>query len=374
MKKNAENTEANVQKNERLFELDALKFFAILFMVTIHVYENLGPYDTDYVMPDSAFRNIIEFLGGPLVAPALMFCMGIGMIFTKHNSPGEFIRRGIKLMITGYALNFFKLTFPQLIGKMIGIEDDYDLIGGFLCVDILTFAGAAYITIGLMKKIHLSIFSMCMIGCLLQATGIWAVNIHIESDVLRGLAGILLPAGFWAAFPLTLWLVYPTFGMAFGEYLKKTVDHREMYKKLLIISAVLFTACTAGLVYVGYDLRRSYAVCDNLYYFQTFISTIWTIPLILLVISLCFFLFVPLKDTKFGGLMRFAGVKLNTVFIVQWLLISAVNSTLNGLEIKLDLHPAVIVLLGLLFTAAALGVTKVIKMISSRKKTIREKE
>ena len=33
-----------------------------------------------------------------------------------------------------------------------------------------------------------------------------------------------------------------------------------------------------------------------------------------------------------------------------------------------------IVLLGLLFTAAALGVTKVIKMISSRKKTIREKE
>ena len=69
--------ESIVQIKERRFELDAVKFFAIFFMVMIHVYEYLGPYDTDHVMPDSAFRNIIEFLGGPLVAPVLMFCMGI---------------------------------------------------------------------------------------------------------------------------------------------------------------------------------------------------------------------------------------------------------------------------------------------------------
>ena len=359
---------AVVQIKERRFELDAVKFFAIFFMVMIHVYEYLGPYDTDHVMPDSAFRNIIEFLGGPLVAPVLMFCMGIGMVYTKHNAPGDFIRRGIKLMIMGYALNFFKLTLPQLIGKMIGMEDDFDIIGGFLLVDILTFAGAAFITIGLMRKLHLSIFAMCMIACLLQAAGIWAVNWNIESPVLRGLAGILLPAGFWAAFPLTLWLVYPTFGMAFGEFLKKTADKREMYKKLMIISAVLFTACTVGLVYVGYDLRRSYVICDNLFYFQTFISTIWSLPLILLAISTCFFLFGPLENTKFGRLVSFSGTNLNTVFIVQWLLVSATKSTVEAMEMNLDLHPAVIVLVGLIYVAAALGITRVIKAISLRRK------
>ena len=360
--------ESIVQIKERRFELDAVKFFAIFFMVMIHVYEYLGPYDTDHVMPDSAFRNIIEFLGGPLVAPVLMFCMGIGMVYTKHNAPGDFIRRGIKLMIMGYALNFFKLTLPQLIGKMIGVEDDFDIIGGFLLVDILTFAGAAFITIGLMRKVHLSIFAMCMIACLLQAVGIWAVNWNIESDVLRGVASVLLPVGFWAAFPLTLWLVYPTFGMAFGEFLKKTADKREMYKKLMIISAVLFTACTVGLVYVGYDLRHSYVVCDNLFYFQTFISSIWSFPLILLAISACFFLFGPLENTKFGRLVSFSGTNLNTIFIVQWLLVSAAKSTVEATETKLDLHPSVIVLLGFIFVAAAIGITGGIKAISLRRK------
>ena len=40
--------ESIVQIKERRFELDAVKFFAIFFMVMIHVYEYLGPYDTDH--------------------------------------------------------------------------------------------------------------------------------------------------------------------------------------------------------------------------------------------------------------------------------------------------------------------------------------
>ena len=39
----------------------------------------------DYLreMPVDAFRNTIEFLGGPLTAPVFMFSMGIGMVYTK---------------------------------------------------------------------------------------------------------------------------------------------------------------------------------------------------------------------------------------------------------------------------------------------------
>jgi len=59
MGKIKEGTEMIVKK-ERRFELDVVKFFAIIFMITIHVYEYLGPYDQDSVMPDSAFRNVME--------------------------------------------------------------------------------------------------------------------------------------------------------------------------------------------------------------------------------------------------------------------------------------------------------------------------
>ena len=324
---------------ERRFELDVVRFFAIIFMITIHVYEYLGSYDQDNVMPDSAFRNIMEFLGGPPVAPVLMFCMGIGMIYTKHSTPGDFLRRGVKLMIIGYTLNFLKLTLPQLIGKLLGAEDDFDIIGGLLCVDILTFAGAAFIVIGLLRKLQVSTFAICTIAFLLQGAGIWAVNLNIESRILRGLAGVLLPTGYWAAFPLTLWLVYPALGMAFGEFLQKTTDKRGMYKKLMIISAAIHAACTAGLVYIGYDLRRSYAVCDNSFYHQTFIST-----------------------------------NLNKIFIIQWLLISVTVTLTALLELEFKLQPPMIVLLGLVYTAVALGIAKIIQSISGRRKIRKMKE
>ena len=357
-----------IVKNERRFELDVVKFFAIIFMITIHIYEYLGNYEVDDVMPDSAFRNIVEFLGGPLVAPVLMLCMGIGMVYTKHNTPGDFLRRGIKLMIIGYALNFIKLTLPHSMAKILGMEDDFNLIDGQLCVDILTFAGAAFIIIGLFRKLQLSTFAICMIAFLLQGAGIWAVNLNIESSVLRGFAGILLPTGFWAAFPLTLWLVYPALGMAFGEFLQKITDKRGMYKKLMIVSAVIFTACTVGLVYIGYDLRQSYAVCDNHFYHQTFISTIWTIPLILLVISVCFFLFRSVEETKFGELIRFCGTNLNKIFIIQWILVTVSVTVITMLETGFEPGPAIVVLLGLVYTAVALGIAKLINKLFFRKK------
>ena len=44
-----------------------------------------------------------------------------------------------------------------MIAKAIGFEVDMDIIGGLLCVDILPFAGMAFISIGLMKKGKLSL-------------------------------------------------------------------------------------------------------------------------------------------------------------------------------------------------------------------------
>ena len=138
--------------NGRFFEVDAVKFFAIIYMIFSHSYERFGAYDLYGTMPDTIFRNLIEFFGGPLAAPVFMFCMGIGMVFTRHSSPSEFIRRGFKLLITGYLLNFFRQTIPMLIAMALGIETGFSLIGGLLNVDILPFAGMAFITIGLMKK------------------------------------------------------------------------------------------------------------------------------------------------------------------------------------------------------------------------------
>ena len=85
--------------NQRHFEVDAEKAFVIVVMGVIHVYEILSNIDYHTTLPTGFFRIILEFLAGPLGAPVFMFAMGIGMIFTRHDSPEQFIRRGIRLII-----------------------------------------------------------------------------------------------------------------------------------------------------------------------------------------------------------------------------------------------------------------------------------
>ena len=68
----------------RQLELDVAKVFAILFMVTIHVHEEMSVVNYYWARSDNAFRFILEFLGGPLAAPVFMFAMGVGMVYTKR--------------------------------------------------------------------------------------------------------------------------------------------------------------------------------------------------------------------------------------------------------------------------------------------------
>jgi len=109
-------------------------------------------------------------------------------------------------------------------------------------------------------------------------------------------------------------------------------------------------------------------------YHQTFISTIWTLPLILFAISVCFFLFRSVEDTGFGRLIGFFSTNLNKIFIIQWLLISVTVTLTALLELEFKLQPPMIVLLGLVYTAVALGIAKIIQSISRRRKIRKMKE
>ena len=300
----------------RQFEVDAVKFFAIPFMICIHFYEQFGSYDFANSVPDTFFRNVIEFVGGPLSAPVFMFSMGIGMIYTRRNTASDFIRRGGKLLLIGYLLNFFRQTLPQLIGLALGIDSGIDIIGGLLCVDILPFAGIAFLTVGLMKKAGLSAIQICETAFLMQAVGIWCTRLHMKPSVIQNLLGLLVPTGKWTSFPLTLWLVYPALGMVFGERLIKCHDNTKWYRRLMICSAVFFCAFTSGLLYGGYDIRNIYALYNDSYYHHNILSVLWITPIIIFALGACYFLLEKSENTKLGS------VNLNTIYIIQWIIIA----------------------------------------------------
>ena len=318
----------------RQFEVDLIKFLAIPFMVCIHFYEQFGAFDFKRELPDSFFRNAIEFIGGPLAAPVFMFSMGIGMIYTGRNTPEDFMRRGARLLFTGYSLNFFRQTLPQLIGLAMGIDSGIDITGGLLCVDILPFAGMAYITVGLMRKLKFSSLQICLTSFLMQSAGIHFVRIHMEPGVIQNLLGLLVPTGEWTSFPLTLWLVYPSLGMVFGEYLIKCKDKAKAYRKIMIYSVVFFAVLNSGLLYTGYDIRMIYSICVDSYYHQSIISTLWITPIIMAALAAGYLVFGKAEKSRAGILIRYCSINLNTIYIIQWLIIaySVAISILIGFE------------------------------------------
>ena len=352
----------------RQFEVDCVKFFAILFMMCIHVYELLGQFDYYNVLPDTLFRNAVEFCGGPLAAPVFMFCMGIGMIYTRHNSFSDFIRRGFILLITGYLLNFFRRTIFQLIMILLGVDMRDDLIGDLLIVDILQFAGMAFLFIGVMKRLNITVSQMCIIAVVLQAAGIWAMKLEIESPVLQNIAGLLLPTGEDVAFPMFLWLVYPAFGMLFAKYTQSVEDKARMYGKLMAVSAVFFTAYSSALIFVGYDIRLIYGLYQDSYYHQSFVSFLWILPLIILVLGICYFALRNLEQTVIGRFVIFSSVNLNRIYIIQWLILGMIVVLLVFLDIIGELSPAFTVAAGIILAALSIGITALYVRIRHKRK------
>ena len=338
----------------RQFEVDAIKFLAIPFMICIHFYEQFGSFDHAVKVPDTFFRNAMEFAGGPLAAPVFMFSMGIGMIYTKHDSPRDLIKRGVKLLLTGYLLNFFRQTLPQLIGLAMGIDTGIDIIGGLLCVDILPFAGMAFLTVGVMRKLKLSSIRITEIAFLMQAVGIWTTRLHMKAGVIQNLLGLIVPTGKWTSFPLTLWLVYSALGMVFGEVLIKCSDKDKMYRKLMICSTVFFAAFTAGLLYIGYDIRYIYALCGDSYYHHSVIATLCITPIILSALGICNYLSRKTKNTCIVSFIGYCSVNLNTIYIIQWLIIAYSVAVSILLGIDNTCSPLVILSGGIIVTAISI--------------------
>ena len=342
----------------RQFEVDCVRFFAILFMVCIHVYEFYTDCDYGSVMPDTVYRNVIEFLGGPMSAPVFMFAMGIGMVYTRHKTAKDFIKRGWKLLLLGYILNIVRETVPQLIELYKGMEPQFSMVNGLLNVDILHFAGMAFLTIGVMKKLDFSPRLMFAIALLMQGIGIWANLLTIRSEALQDLLGLILPTGRMVAFPLTLWLIYPVLGMIFGGYLVECYNKKAMYRKLMCCCVIFFLVYTVSLIYMGVDIREFYALYDDIYYDQTFLNTLWNIPLIVVALGTSFFLFSGLENTIAGRFIRFCSEKVIVIYIVQWIIIlhTVEQIYILGRE-KMQLSPGVIVLAAASILGMSFGIT-----------------
>lgn len=213
-------------------EIDLIKGFAIVFMVWDHVCRELGADISSYM---GMFIDMI--LGGPFAAPMFMFCMGIGICYSHNSSPELMADRGIRLLLMGYGLNVIRYTIPHLISSVLTGNSDYmgSWLPQLLEVDILQFAGLAFLGIALARKAKLSNWTLFGIAILLPILGSLLKNHGTGMMVPDLLLGLFWKTQEHAYFTFFHWFAFPVVGMILGEYLLHCRDKGALYQKLTIV-------------------------------------------------------------------------------------------------------------------------------------------
>lgn len=337
-------------------EFDYVKLFAIAFMVLIHMWEDCTNINLN-VLPKGFLNNLLQFLAGPLAAPMFMTAMGIGIPYSRHCTPKDFLKRGIHIFILAYVLNFFRDALPYTIFASIHHDFSiYEFLYELLNGDILQFAGLSFMLIALFMQLNISVPAMNSIALFMQLIGFYLSNNYPVDTNIKYVLGLFYKTD-GMCFPFFQWFIYPCFGILLATYLRHIVDKDVIYKALLIICGTLLTIYAASLQINGYNVQYIYSLAKDDFYNQDFLKTLFILLAIIVEISIVHFIFCQSEHAKLDNLAGFAGKHLNTIYIVQWLL---VGWTSNIIDYYKDsrLDPTVSLPIGVLYIILSFLIVK----------------
>ncbi|WP_029233663.1 acyltransferase family protein [Butyrivibrio sp. VCB2006] len=345
-------------------ELDWAKAFAIIAMICVHVYEQISVVDTE-VVPTGAFRLTLEFLAGPLAAPLFMFCMGIGIMYSKNSEPAQMVKRGFHLLKNGYLLSFFKGTVPTAIAIALGYVVPWTLADSFFLVSILQFAGMAFFTIALMKKMKFNLPAMMVTSLVLSVLGGQLSKLDFTGSWVQYLLGLFFETNDVTTFPLFRWIFYPVFGMIFGYFLLRTEDKNKFYLRIFpvgFVGALVFTFIYTAL---GFDIRTMFMLAGRVYYSQSLLHHLFIALVILTALPIYYFFSVKITAEPVNKAVSYLGKNLDVIYLAQWMIITYVQSILNIFG-YVRIGIALIIPVGILVLLGSIGIIELIRLVKRK--------
>ena len=309
----------------RQWELDLARAVIIFCLALIHV--------TIECTTDEGLCSGIPYLfdtviGGPFSAPMYMFVMGVGMCYTRRNTPKDHFIRGAKIFAVGYILNICRFLIPYSIGYFI--TGDYatyiePLLYKVLCNDILTFAGLAMMLMALLIKLKLSggvmliiATVMCGLGTLLNGVDVGAPLGNIFLGYLIGTedaAGMVL-----SDFPILNWMMFPIFGYVFGAVLKRVKDKNLFYLTFSLPAIIIAIVYFALGIYFE---RGMFGEGQNCYYHMIFSDVLASLCLTVGMIGVYYFI-LKIFPKKMFYVAWSISENITPIYFIHWVLVSFV--------------------------------------------------
>lgn len=321
---------------QRYLEIDFMKFAAIIFMIFVHTYE---AYALNAFLNSHSYENpllyglnyIIEFLGGVPAAPVFMFCMGIGIVFSKKSTPAKLLKRGYSLFMIGLFVNFLEQILP-VFWEQPGIEELLEEAPWIFATDVYFFFGLTFFFFALafaLKKPEV----VCEIACMLSLIGgllLPAIEFSSDSLIANLVLGLFVYTGEYSFFPFIPWILFPAAGYLFGKTLLENKERKVLYRKCAIIGATVLILVTIIGLKLGIEnsMLNSLDCGEGDYYAQNIISQIWGLGFIGLWLAISFCFTESLKEGKLMNLISWGSKNVMSIYVIQWVVIAAVTPIL----------------------------------------------
>ena len=324
----------NDMNTGRQKNIDYAKALAIVFMILIHVL--LYPVSSIIDRPIGfLFRRI---LGGYLAAPVFMFSMGVGMAYSKNQSPDKIIRRGVTLFILAYILNLVR-SLVILINLVITRPSDMmeKIIERCLLGDILSFAGLAFIFMGLLKKLKCSDLWILIISFILNIAMSLLPEIITDNMLISVSAGLFVPMpseGDWGAcFPLFTWFVFVASGYCFGIRLKK-IKNLDLFYMIAGLSGALITVVMIVIKnkWKQIGLLTSFKEDE---YFNHIVVALLSMGIMFVEYAVLFFITKKSPESLDKFVFKMSN-SVNEIYMISWVIILNINNFIFGVLIPKD--------------------------------------
>ena len=303
----------------RQVELDIAKSLSIIFMIFVHTLSAAMMLENTVSMPYEVIVG--NLLGGPFSAPVFMFCMGIGIIYSRHSDPSSMIKRGIKLFLLGLLVNIFSLIIPHYLSEyLFNLGYLLPIYGGWeiFYVDILEFAGLSFVILGIFKKMNLSNKQLLAVGVLLSILGFLFRFSDFGSIPLNILFGYFIGTDYaFTAFPLFNWLIFPIAGCIYGYYFMRTTDKSKFFRRwpIFIIISIIYLLVYTALIY---DAHSTFP--EGYYFYMSPLLALFCIILIHGDLGFSFWLSNRIPE-KLKNMFVFSSKNITKIYVAQWFLI-----------------------------------------------------
>jgi len=303
----------DTKKSVRNITFDFIRGLAVFFMVFVHV---LGVY-ASYPVQDSVFGYVVDFLGSPPAAPVFMFSMGIFFVLSsKSDSLKDGVIRGLKLLALGSLLSFLRYDLLILFENWIWGGESLDIatMTAIWEVDILQFAGCAYIFMSLIKRYLKKPVWWLIIAVVIMIISPYTWGISSENTVINWLLHFLWGAGEDVYFPIFGWLYYPLIGMIFGLCMKSCSSIKSLMQSSLKIGLILL-AIGSAITVTNFD----YHIGD--YYKSGPGSMIWIMGFVLVWLWLCNIITERAHNNKLVETISFWGRETTSIYFIHWIIL-----------------------------------------------------